>query len=767
MTIPQIGTKTLYEIFSLDSYFWIPQFQRNYTWLTKVNEFLPNSHSEESNLLEDDLDSEVLDDSSSEIRKHEAAHVNELLRDLFFAFSEDSTGNYYMGSIITFQDLQNSLDTRKPYQIIDGQQRITTLCFIISAIYKKINKIIKENNIEDTEHILFMNKGMLSHFLKRNFPNQIMPNQQILETSNEKADIYLKKYFNSLDAEKRPYNENEDVVNNLNEEEKKEWQEVVASSKEMIEAVEAIDIWADQNLNIDNVNEFVSFLTTKTYFSHVPTTDFLEAYDIFEKSNYRGAPLLFSDLVKHYIIGEIAHDRENFEEKATDFNNKWNEIERSITSRTTNFKFDVFVRYFFMSEYKRFLRTNDIIPWLKGSKVSDSNSIIGDPLVFIQTLKTRTDWFVNLRKNQFKDGTNVKSLEFMKKYFQVQQVYSVLLAACQFDKSKFEHISILLECLVFSMKWSKVAHKIESEIEDIIQSLFWESEDLNNCYKDSKCDNTDECEHRCTHNENIKCKYPYEHTIRIIIEKYINTAEKNIVDDKFLLLNCGEKAPNIAKYILHKAEYQIRLMSRADDIDTLSGDVHVDHILEIGNEQTQAKAHEGLTDVSLEEYLKLTYRIGNLALLHFDDNINDFKNWTPQEKYKGKKFMFCGACDKYYPNNHGSCDVADDHLLERKTKDGYSSVPYLTTSYIVNEISPGTGTPSKKNKVLNFFKLNRLSLSNNYWKQKQVLERENIIFHILSQSLLTEFNPHKNSSNFKIYKDIYEWSRLPAGFVAE
>ena len=108
MTIPQIGTKTLYEIFSLDSYFWIPQFQRNYTWLTKVNEFLPNSHSEESNLLEDDLDSEVLDDSSSEIRKHEAAHVNELLRDLFFAFSEDSTGNYYMGSIITFQDLQNS-----------------------------------------------------------------------------------------------------------------------------------------------------------------------------------------------------------------------------------------------------------------------------------------------------------------------------------------------------------------------------------------------------------------------------------------------------------------------------------------------------------------------------------------------------------------------------------------------------------------------------------------------------------------------------------
>ena len=194
MTIPQIGTKTLYEIFSLDSYFWIPQFQRNYTWLTKVNEFLPNSHSEESNLLEDDLDSEVLDDSSSEIRKHEAAHVNELLRDLFFAFSEDSTGNYYMGSIITFQDLQNSLDTRKPYQIIDGQQRITTLCFIISAIYKKINKIIKENNIEDTEHILFMNKGMLSHFLKRNFPNQIMPNQQILETSNEKADIYLKNY---------------------------------------------------------------------------------------------------------------------------------------------------------------------------------------------------------------------------------------------------------------------------------------------------------------------------------------------------------------------------------------------------------------------------------------------------------------------------------------------------------------------------------------------------------------------------------------------
>lgn len=709
--MPIISTETLHGIFTRNnSYYWIPEFQRNYVWETK------QINLSDENVDEDDF-----------TKKHQ---VNELLRDLLLAFEDSAQDYYYMGSIITYQNDQENDEKGNPYYIIDGQQRLTTFCFIIAALYKKIKNIIDLENLNQEENdSLTLRRDQLFAYLKRNFPDYDLVGHQIIATSNNKANTYLKRYFETLDSEKRPY---EDNLEEQTPDSIQNWQDVHEASEKMRMAVNQIDTWVDEHFNKQNITEFIKFMTNQLYFSNVPTKDFLEAYEIFEKSNYRGADLLFSDLVKHYILGDLAKNKETFDIKAGEFNNKWNEIEKSIVSRNTNFKFDVFVRYFFISEYKKFLRTDDILPWLKRNQSENGNEIIGDPEEFIEILHERQKWFSMLRDNKYIDGTQIKSLQFMKQYFQVSQVYAILLAACKLEKSKFERVCILLECLLFCMIWSKETYKIEVELENIIKSL----------------SNGD-----------------YERVIREVIQKYKFTAEQNIISDEFLFDNLGQGTKLYARYIPHRIEHQIRLMSDRDEVDTIEGEVHVDHILEIGNSETQNKAFIDVVDVSFEDYAKLTYRIGNLALLHRSENVNDFKGWTPQEKYNGKIYKYCNSCERYLENNSSCLDSSECDVVDKEKK-GYENVEYYSTKYIVSESVTGTGSLNKLDKVLKFFKLNKIPLSDNAWTESQVTQRENIIFHILSQSFLTQFNPHRVELDFNIYPDKIDWRRLPDGFAS-
>lgn len=81
-------------LFSKDTSYVIPSYQRNYAW--------------------------------------EETQVKQLIRDVFDKFEEANTQHYYIGSLVV--DIREKRDGYVKFETVDGQQRHTTLCVILAAL---------------------------------------------------------------------------------------------------------------------------------------------------------------------------------------------------------------------------------------------------------------------------------------------------------------------------------------------------------------------------------------------------------------------------------------------------------------------------------------------------------------------------------------------------------------------------------------------------------------------------------------------------------
>lgn len=62
--------------------------------------------------------------------------ITQLLQDIYESYHKDKTKDYFLGSLIVFKRQSASI-----YEVIDGQQRLTTLHIILSLLWKEINRI--------------------------------------------------------------------------------------------------------------------------------------------------------------------------------------------------------------------------------------------------------------------------------------------------------------------------------------------------------------------------------------------------------------------------------------------------------------------------------------------------------------------------------------------------------------------------------------------------------------------------------------------------
>ena len=69
-------------------------------------------------------------------------------KDLYDDICENDNG-YFIGSIICIDNSSDAFQT-KELEVVDGQQRLTTLCLLLTAIYNRL-KIHKDELDEDDE----------------------------------------------------------------------------------------------------------------------------------------------------------------------------------------------------------------------------------------------------------------------------------------------------------------------------------------------------------------------------------------------------------------------------------------------------------------------------------------------------------------------------------------------------------------------------------------------------------------------------------------
>ncbi len=246
--------KPLKEIFSAPYWFSIPVYQRPYLWGKE----------------------EIL----------------ELLDDIYDAYGDKST-EYFLGSIVL-------LKNKDEYEVLDGQQRLTTL-FIVYTVLSKIFKNTKhENNL--------LNKIHQQADVIDNIPEIIR-----IKYEREEANKKIKEIITD--------NYNADHENSKIIEDK--------SAKDIVKAFKIIKDYLtdrDKFRSEDDLVKFATFLSVNTTVIDVSADTQIEAFKLFSILNNRGIPLRGADILKAENIGALApnekqsgiHDWENFENNLQD-----------------------------------------------------------------------------------------------------------------------------------------------------------------------------------------------------------------------------------------------------------------------------------------------------------------------------------------------------------------------------------------------------------------------------------------------------------------
>lgn len=237
--IQNVNKYHIYEILSADGnfYYTIPKYQREYTWSYR-----------EWEALYDDI--------------------------------SENNDEYFIGSIICIP----LGDTIKPFlEVIDGQQRLTTISLLLTAIYTRL-KERKDYLSEDDEDVL---PSLRKSLKSKNSPNEMKLVPQVQNFNKDDFDHLMNEVgLRKASAPKHPYYPTRKIMRCYNYFLKR-------IDKEM------------ENLDVENAVEFLlgKFGKVKqAMVVKIEVSTHSDAYVLFESLNNRGTPLTAIDLMKNLIM---------------------------------------------------------------------------------------------------------------------------------------------------------------------------------------------------------------------------------------------------------------------------------------------------------------------------------------------------------------------------------------------------------------------------------------------------------------------------------
>lgn len=255
------------KIIELFNKFWfeIPNYQRHYVW------------------NQDNVRS-LLDDINTHYHLNENKNSND-------------KEEYFLGSLV-LQRKENQTE----YDVLDGQQRLTTLLLILSVI----RDLSKNKNNRD----IYIKESANPD--KRIYQDKNRINFEIRDNVKEFCQKYVYDYENNLDIEQK-YLEINGFLNSKN-----------ISLKNMSNALVTIRNFFSE-IGEDKLDAFFETLANDVVLIYVATEDKEDAYRLFTILNSRGVPLANSDILKSINLGAIK-DKKTQEKYAQ----KWEEIEDSF-----------------------------------------------------------------------------------------------------------------------------------------------------------------------------------------------------------------------------------------------------------------------------------------------------------------------------------------------------------------------------------------------------------------------------------------------------
>ncbi|EON76841.1 RloF [Lunatimonas lonarensis] len=370
---------------------------------------------------------------------------DDLWRDIENVLSPEGESAHYMGYLVL-----QSRDS-KNFDIIDGQQRLTTLSIIVLAVLSNLQKLIEngqepENNKRRQEQLRNSLIGYLDPVtliaksklnLNRNndnlYQNYLVPLQQAPRRNLKATEHQMRKAFEW-------------------------WQNQTGSSFRTGEELAG----------------FIDRLTDKLFFTVITVSDELNAYKVFETLNARGVKLSSTDLLKNYLFS-VVHAQNQDEHELANLENQWEQLVGKLGSES----FPDFLRTHWNSR-NRFLRHSELF-----KRIRDQIRERGQVFDLIRKMQTDVDTYVALSKPEDELWTtDQRNFIGELRMFNVRQVYPLLLAG--FRKFTPQEFTSLLKAVsIISFRYNVISNNPTNEQERIYNQLAEKIESQNLSGRDS------------------------------------------------------------------------------------------------------------------------------------------------------------------------------------------------------------------------------------------------------------------------------------------
>lgn len=360
----------------------------------------------------------------------------DLWADILAMLQDGGEPAHYMGYLV----LQSADDKR--FDVIDGQQRLTTLSILVLAILKNLQRLVSKNESEAEanqrrlEQIQQTYVGYLDPVtlvsrpkleLNRNnnhyYQNHLVPLGHLPQRGLRASEHTLRKAFEWFDREVGKY---------------------ISSGS------------GEEGRRLAQLMEDVS---DRLFFTVITVTDELNAYKVFETLNARGVRLSATDLLKNYLFSVLDRERSDHEIKSLE--DRW----EAIVGRLQTENFPDFLRVHWNSR-NSFSRQAELF-----KKIRLHVQKKADVFKLLREMEEDLDTYLALSSPEISGWPREdQRMVGILRTFRVRQPFSLLLAAKRtLDPSEFS--GLLRSTMVISLRYNVIGALSTGEQDRVYTSV--------------------------------------------------------------------------------------------------------------------------------------------------------------------------------------------------------------------------------------------------------------------------------------------------------
>jgi uncharacterized protein with ParB-like and HNH nuclease domain len=352
--------------------------------------------------------------------------------DILGTIQEGGEPAHYMGYLV----LQSQ--DEKSFDVIDGQQRLTTLTLIVLATLKNLKRLIEEGKSSE------QNQQRLDQ-IRQTYIGYLDPVTLISRTKltlNRNNDNYFQNYLVPLGhLPVRGFRASEHSLRKAFE-----WFE-----KRVRDYAKKTGV--DEGIALATLVETMS---DRLFFTVISVTDELNAYKVFETLNARGVRLSSTDLLKNYLFS-VLHKENVPPNQMKSLEDRW----ESMVTRLGSESFPDFLRTFWISR-RTFVRQSELFKTIR-AKVADCKAVFD----LLRGMEEDMDIYLALTSPEASHWPiELKGYAQNLKMFSVRQPFPLILASSRV-LSKSDLTTIIRSCVMISFRYNVIGNQPTNEQERV------------------------------------------------------------------------------------------------------------------------------------------------------------------------------------------------------------------------------------------------------------------------------------------------------------